>query len=95
MGTMLSGRVFSSFGLHEVWLGDLVTGSSFRTSLTTQAGFDIGQFPGFAVNSGRQKSPVLKQARDKSGGLNKLQISQHGSIFDILLLFLRNFLQRE
>lgn len=64
--TMSPGRVFSSFGLRGAWLGDLETGSSLRTSWTSQAGFDMGQSLGLAVNSGRQKSPVLKQERSKS-----------------------------
>lgn len=64
---LLSGRVFSSFGLCEAWLGDLETGSSLTTSGISQAGFDIGQSPGFAVKSGRQKSPVLMRKRGKRG----------------------------
>lgn len=64
VGTVLSGSVFSSFGLREAWLGDLETGSSLRTSGISQAGLDTGQSPGFAVKSGRQKSPVLKQERE-------------------------------
>lgn len=60
VGMLLSGRVFSSFGLHEAWLGDLETGSSVRTSGISQAGLDIGQSPGLTVKSGRQNSPVLR-----------------------------------
>lgn len=56
---LLSGREFSSFGLCEGWLGDLDSCSSLRTSGISQPVFDIEQSPGFAVNSGRQKSPVL------------------------------------
>lgn len=62
---LFSGRVFSSFGLCEAWLGDLGTGSSVRTSGISQAGFGIGQSPGFAVKSGRQNSPVLRRGREK------------------------------
>lgn len=57
---LLSGRVFSSFGLCGAWLGDLETGSSLITSGISQVGLDIGHSPGFAVKSGRQKSPVLR-----------------------------------
>lgn len=64
---LLSGRVFSSFGLCDAWLGDLETGSSLRTSGISQAGLDIGQSPGFAVKSGRQNSPVLRKTR-RGGG---------------------------
>lgn len=95
MGTLLPGRVFSSFGLQKAWLGDLETGSSLRTSWTSQTEFDNGQSLGFAVNSGRQKSPVLKQERGKSAKTNLLfsvQISQHASIF---LQFFCNCLLRK
>lgn len=72
MGMMPPGRVFSSFGLREDWPGDLETGSSLRTSWASQAGLEIGQSLGFAVNSGRQKRPDLKQERGKSEKINYL-----------------------
>lgn len=56
---LLSGRVFSSFGLREAWLRALETGSSLRASGISQAALDIRQSPGFAVKSGRPNSPVL------------------------------------
>ena len=61
VGMLLSGSVFSSFGLCEAWLGDLETGSSLKISGISQGGLDMGQFPSFAVKSGRQNSPVLKR----------------------------------
>lgn len=64
MGMMPPGRVFSSFGLREAWLGDLETGSSLRTSWASQAGLEIGQSLGFAVNSGIQNSPDLKKKKE-------------------------------
>lgn len=60
VGMLLSGRVFSSFGLCETWLGDLETESSLRTSWISEAGLDSWQSPSFVVKSGRQNRPVLK-----------------------------------
>lgn len=72
VGMLLSGRVFSSFGLSEAWLGDLETGSSLRTSGISQAGFDIRAPPGFAVKSGKQNSPVLRETKQQQMTMNFL-----------------------
>lgn len=56
---LLSGRVFSSFGLCEAWLEGLETASSLKTSGISQADLDIGHSSNFVVISGRQNSPVL------------------------------------
>lgn len=53
---LLSGRVFSSFGLCEAWLGDFEFGCSLTAS---QAALDMRQSPGFGAKSGRQNNPVL------------------------------------
>lgn len=60
-GMLVSGSVFSSFGLCEAWLGDLETGCSLTASGISQAAFDTGQSSAFGAKSGRQNNPVLQE----------------------------------